>query len=232
MIKLTLISDTHNYHNKLNDKLPGGDILIHAGDVSSMGYMHEIKYFLEWFSKIPGYTYKIFIAGNHDFLFEKNPNMAKMLVNEYSNIIYLENEEISIPVREHYIKIYGSPIQPCYHNWAFNVKRDSDEIESYWNKIPDDTDILITHGPVHNILDLAKFRNVHTGCERLEKVIFKKHPKMHVCGHIHEGYGWLSKMKTHFFNASVMNENYDCENDPFNIEWDPELNKIIFKKNE
>jgi predicted phosphodiesterase len=137
-MKLTLISDTHNKHKKLNDLLTGGDILIHAGDISSMGYDHEIDNFCKWFSSIESYTHKIFIAGNHDLLFEQNPERAMDIVNNYPNIVYLQDNTLTIgdggPV------IYGSPWQPRFYNWAFNADRGED-IKKYWDKIPENTDI-------------------------------------------------------------------------------------------
>ena len=63
---ITLISDTHTKHKQLNGLLPGGDLIIHAGDMSSMGYKHEIQQFLKWYNDLDNYTNKIFIAGNHD----------------------------------------------------------------------------------------------------------------------------------------------------------------------
>jgi len=67
--KLTLISDTHNKHNRITQDLPGGDIILHCGDISSMGYEHEIEGFAHWFNKLDNYDHKIFIAGNHDWGF-------------------------------------------------------------------------------------------------------------------------------------------------------------------
>ena len=146
--KITFISDTHTKHKHLTNDLPGGDILIHCGDISSRGYINEIKNFLEWFDGIKGYEYKIFIAGNHDFGFQDNPKECIELLKNYPSITYLEDNSIIIDG----IKIYGSPWQPRFHNWAFNVNRGWD-IAQKWEKIPQDTDILITHGPLSTILD-------------------------------------------------------------------------------
>lgn len=228
-MKLTFISDTHGMHENL-PSLPGGDVLIHAGDISEKGYTHEVKKFLKWFDTVRGYDHKIFIAGNHDFLFEQQERLAKEIVDEFDSVTYLFDESVEVytPDYESKVKIYGSPWQPRFYNWAFNVDRDSDELENIWKRMPDDVDILVTHGPPKKILDLNSHDNYHCGCERLEKVIWKKDPKLHVFGHIHEGYGWMSKMKTHFFNASSVDKSYNMVNEPFNIEWDYETNKITF----
>ena len=68
--KITLISDTHTKHNKLDGFLDGGNILIHAGDLTSRGYVTEIENFMTWYDKIDNYDHKIFISGNHDFGFQ------------------------------------------------------------------------------------------------------------------------------------------------------------------
>ena len=89
-LRITFISDTHTKHTQCELDLPGGDILIHSGDVMSSGYhWQELKPFLEWFNGLDQYTHKIFIAGNHDRLFENEPIDATRMVREYPNINYL-----------------------------------------------------------------------------------------------------------------------------------------------
>jgi hypothetical protein len=78
--RLTLISDTHNKHEKLNGFLPGGDILIHSGDLTGRGYTDELEGFFKWYDKIDNYDHKIFIAGNHDFGFQDDPDKIKGLL--------------------------------------------------------------------------------------------------------------------------------------------------------
>ena len=87
-IRVTLLSDTHNNHKLITDDLPGGDLLIHAGDISSMGYEHEITEFCKWFDKIDNYDTKIFIAGNHDWGFQNNVKKTSKIVNSYKTIDY------------------------------------------------------------------------------------------------------------------------------------------------
>ena len=203
-MKFVAISDTHGKHQKLS--LPEGDVLIHAGDFSSMGKEYEIKDFLDWFSKTD-FTYKILIAGNHDFFFEKishNPAFLEEFIP--SNVIYLNDSEVEIEK----VKIWGSPIQPWFYNWAFNRYRGED-IRRHWNKIPADTDILITHGPVFGILDKTT-RNESVGCEDLLQKVEEIKPKYHICGHIHEAYGYIKQGDTTFINASVLDENYILKN--------------------
>lgn len=212
-MKLVCISDTHNKHNHKGLILPEGDCILHAGDISGRGYLEEIIPFLEWFSKLP-YKYKIFIAGNHDFYFEDmKPEVIAELLSKYPEIIYLNDSGVIIEG----IKIWGSPIQPWFYNWAFNRK--GDEICKHWDLIPLDTEILITHGPVHGYLDLTLGGDV-TGCPYLlEKIKELKSLKLHMCGHIHEAYGTIHFADgVKFINASVLDANYVMKNKPIIIE--------------
>ena len=88
-MKITFISDTHTKHNQVNYLLPGGDLLVHAGDMSSMGYQEEITDFLKWFNGLDNYTHKIFIAGNHDWGFQESPDMCRELLKIYRIICRL-----------------------------------------------------------------------------------------------------------------------------------------------
>jgi Icc-related predicted phosphoesterase len=228
-MKITFISDSHNKHKQITEDLPGGDLLIHAGDISSMGYKHEIQQFCKWFNSLENYTVKVFIAGNHDFGFEKEPETTKKFVGSYTEIVYLQDSFLGYGVdTENYVKIYGSPWQPEFHNWAFNLPKGGSELERKWNNIPDDTDILITHGPAFGYLDTIMGQYDNLGCELLTKRIKTIKPKIHVCGHIHSGYGYVFDGDTHFINASVLDERYQYTQKPLTVEWDPVTNKLEF----
>lgn len=212
--KITFISDTHTKHKHLTNDLPGGDILIHCGDISSRGYKNEIENFLGWFDGIKGYEYKIFIAGNHDFGFQDNPKECFELLKNYPSITYLEDNSIIIDG----IKIYGSPWQPRFHNWAFNVNRGWD-IAQKWEKIPQDTDILITHGPLFGILDITNISE-RVGCEDLHNKVMEIKPKVHAFGHIHSSYGMKEMDGMTFINASNLGEDYLYQNDPITLDFE------------
>jgi Icc-related predicted phosphoesterase len=231
-MKLTLISDTHNKHNRITQDLPGGDILLHAGDISSMGYEHEILPFVFWFNKLEQYKHKAFIAGNHDWGFQNNVENVKDIVNLYDGVKYLQDSVMLVDNGDDKpIKIWGSPWQPEFYDWAFNLPRNGEELKSKWDMIPDDTDILITHGPAWGFLDdVEGRRGIHLGCELLAERIKEIKPKIHVCGHIHTGYGHYFDGHTHFFNAAVLNEQYLYGHTPWHIEWDPVTNEIEFVK--
>lgn len=206
-MRIAFISDSHGLHKNL--ELPDGDMIVFAGDMSGRGTLDEIQPFLNWFSEL-NYEYKIITSGNHDFLFEKEPVLAKSIIPE--NIIYLEDSGIEISG----LKIWGSPITPWFHNWAFNKQRGS-EIKKHWDRIPDDIDILITHGPPYGILDkTVSGKNV--GCIDLLNRVNELKPKIHVFGHIHEDYGVVKQNETTFINASVLNYKYEISNDPILID--------------
>jgi Icc-related predicted phosphoesterase len=207
-MKIIFISDTHGLHDKL--VLPDADMIIHAGDVSKRGGMAEMEDFLNWFESLP-HKYKVFIVGNHDFLAENNPIIFKQLIPD--NCIYLENNAVEIEG----IRIWGSPITPWFYDWAFNRQRGAD-IAKYWAKIPEGTDIVVTHGPVHDILDRT-VRGDLTGCEDLRTKIEEIKPKYHVFGHIHEAYGMKTVGDTTYINASVLNEQYRLTNAPIVLDF-------------
>jgi len=229
-MKITFLSDTHNKHRQCTNDLPGGDLLIHAGDISSMGYEHEIREFCKWFSSIPGYTHKVFIAGNHDWGFQDNVNKITEILNFYNEFVYIQDSEYIITDNDSQLKIYGSPWQPEFHNWAFNLPRSGHQLQNILNAIPDDTDILITHGPALGYLDTSgpPYSIPRLGCELLAKRIEEIKPKIHVCGHIHGGYGYKFNGDTHFINASVLNEKYVYTDKPISCEWNSIDNTINF----
>jgi Icc-related predicted phosphoesterase len=196
-----------------------GDILIHAGDCTNVGKPHEIKEFLDWFSDTP-FTHKIFIAGNHDFWFEKNHDIAQ----EYKDkgVKYLFDSMVEIDG----VKIYGSPWQPEFYNWAFNLPR-GEKLAEKWGKIPEGLDILVTHSPAFGMVD-ATIQGISVGCHDLFQRVVKVKPKIHACGHIHWSYGQKTFDGIEFINASILNEGYFYENKPIAIEFNPETKEINY----
>lgn len=200
------ISDTHLRHNI---SIPDGDILIHSGDATISGDYSEIRQFADWFRGQP-HKYKIFVAGNHDWLFQRDPRLARKLLGK--EIIYLQDSSIEIED----IKFYGSPWQPTFCGWAFNLDRK--EIAEKWALIHGDTDVLITHGPPKGILDRINKQGPELGCPELAKRLSEISPILHVFGHIHSGYGVSIHNKTKFVNASICDEAYRPTNSPITIE--------------
>jgi Icc-related predicted phosphoesterase len=228
---ITFISDTHTKHRYCENDLPGGDLLIHAGDVMNSGYdENDVWEFLNWFNKQEQYKGHVFIAGNHDRFFENKPNETKNILREYPKVTYLQDNSL-LYVNEDTndaCSIYGSPHQPEFHNWAFNLPRNGEELQNKWNNIPKDIDILITHGPAWGHLDVVPYGHLSVGCELLRECVDVIKPKIHVFGHVHSGYGYKFHNGTHFFNASVLDERYSYSNKPITIDWNPEHNTIKF----
>jgi Icc-related predicted phosphoesterase len=211
-LKFVVIADSHGRHHHI--KIPEGDVLIHAGDFTYRGKKSEVEDFLKWFQLQP-HTYKILIAGNHEFFFEnEKASVVEKIIPE--EIIYLNDSGIVIEN----IHIWGSPVTPKFYNWAFNRNR-GEEIKKHWDMIPANTEILITHGPPKGILDQVVTEQ-HVGCRDLYEKLKTLNVKVHVFGHIHEAYGRTSVNGIRFFNASVMNEQFDLVNKPIAFEY-PEI---------
>lgn len=214
-MKLVFISDTHSAHRKID--LPEGDILLHSGDMSWMGRDHEIVEFYNWLKETP-FKHKVFIAGNHDWGFV---HAAQKLNEDYGDesIHYLEDSGVELEG----IKIWGSPWQPEFFNWAFNLPR-GQALKERWDLIPEDTDVLLTHGPPAGILDECpdmndRTRMVNVGCSELRRAVFERvKPKIHAFGHIHQGYGTHQEDGITFINASTCNIKYNPVNKPFVIQ--------------
>ena len=218
-MRITCISDTHSKHFGID--IPQCDVLIHAGDVTSIGTKSQFYSFIEWFDMQPA-TYKIWIGGNHDLSLDpqrsgegKVPDWLTQLIKDAQdqNIFYLENSGCKIGD----IKFWGSPITPDFfpQHWAFNKPR-GEEINKVWKEIPNDIDVLITHGPPHDIGDKVGIEN--TGCKDLLQRVKIIKPKYHIFGHIHEGYGQDKVGETTFINASICDVKYRPINDPIEIE--------------
>ena len=223
-MKILTLSDTHGLHNRIPKAwFVDADIIMHSGDCTNQGYITEIELFLKWYNSL-NYTYKILIAGNHDFGFEEKPDRIKDVLLEYPDIIYLQDSGVEIEG----IKIYGSPQTPYFHNWAFNCARNQQDslaydkplIKTYWDKIPKDTQILITHGPPHGINDFVPYNGGEfTGCKDLLEVVYNLPDlKMHLHGHIHCGYGEQLINGVHYINASTCNERYEPVQNPILFE--------------
>ena len=211
MIKIWHISDTHTYHELL--EIPKGiDMVIHSGDATNPRdpYLSEdqMQNFIRWFGSLP-IKHKIFVAGNHDLCIEKNLiTKIDFLIN---GITYLENDYAEVEG----LKIWGSPFTPTFgEGWAFNKKRSS--LHDIWKQIPDNTDIVVVHGPPKGILDLAYHQlNCIEFCgdEALRKRMYLLKPKLCLFGHIHNnediinaGTMKLSNHDTIYSNGSVVTD--------------------------
>lgn len=215
-MKLICISDVHN---KISDVvLPPGDLLIIAGDLTMKGTTKEYIKFNNDLEKIKSlYKYGVMVInGNHDFLGQKDFNFSKLLLTNVN--YYLQDSEVTIEG----VKFWGSPWQPFFYNWAFNLHRGK-AIAEKWTLIPEDTNVLITHGPPKNILDIVEGNwgiTEHVGCEDLlHRIMQLSKLKAHIFGHLHLNGGKVIKSNnTIFANASICDESYSPTNSPIVIE--------------
>ncbi|MHA1170011.1 MAG: metallophosphoesterase family protein [Candidatus Hodarchaeales archaeon] len=206
-MKILGISDLHQ---KTPSNLPKADVLVIAGDYSflpkSSRYqpkvmLNELKHLNNYLKTISHkFKHIVFTPGNHDWVFETNEKLARQTLDQ---AIVLINEEVVLDG----VKFYGSPVTPAFCNWAFNVERGVD-IRKYWDQIPYDTDILITHGPPHGVLDQVFPRVEHLGCEELADAVNRIMPKAHFFGHVHSGCGQQNLNGIEFCNCSVVGEDY------------------------
>lgn len=199
-MRIVCLSDTHSRHAKID--VPDGDVLVHAGDLTSRGEPHEIRDFHWWLQNLP-HAHKLVIAGNHDWMFENHPEGARGLLTDCT---YLQDSGVTIDG----VKFWGSPWQPWFYDWAFNLQRGL-ELADKWARIPTDTDVLITHGPPHGILDETA-RGERAGCEDLARELHRVQPRLHVFGHIHEAYGQLEQGGTTYVNACNCTLQYQPSN--------------------
>jgi predicted phosphohydrolase len=206
-LRIVAVSDTHSRHARV--AVPDGDIFIHAGDATMGGTVAEVIEFNRWLGTLP-HGEKIVCAGNHDLLFEKNPSLARTLL---TNATYAQDQLVTALG----LRIYVSPWQPRFFDWAFNLNR-GDEIKRKWDLIPDDVDVLVTHGPPLGILDVSGLTGEHVGCEELRVAVERVRPRVHVFGHIHHSYGVRDWDGMRFVNACVCNENYQPLNPPVVVE--------------
>eukprot|EP00029_Vermamoeba_vermiformis_P008233 TRINITY_DN3791_c0_g1_i1.p1 TRINITY_DN3791_c0_g1~~TRINITY_DN3791_c0_g1_i1.p1 ORF type:complete len:265 (+),score=13.94 TRINITY_DN3791_c0_g1_i1:213-1007(+) len=221
-IRIVCISDTHQKHDLID--VPDGDMLIHAGDWTTKGDLKAVQSFADFIRKLP-HKHKIVLAVNRHLTFDNYhypKNLRCFHKSEYDikeiqacfhGFTYLLDTEIIIEG----MKIYGSPWQPTYHDWAFMLDRGSDTIKRKWNLIPKDVDVLITHGPP------AKYggwvdKNLDAGCEDLLHVVQKIKPPLHIFGHIHQDYGVTKDEHTTYVNACNLTISYKVQNEPVVID--------------
>lgn len=212
-MRIVFVSDTHT-HQDLD--IPGGDVLVHAGDATGTGTPREVADFLAWFAAQP-HPRRLCIAGNHDWLFQRRPDLAAQMLAGHPGITYLQDQGVRIGG----VGFYGSPWQPEFCQWAFNLPRRGPELRQAWARIPAGVDVLITHGPPHGILDQVG-GGPHLGCEELAERVAAVRPRIHVFGHIHGGFGAVRSGDTLFINASTCDEGYRPVNRPVVVDLLPD----------
>lgn len=209
-MKIVAISDTHDNHRQI--KIPECDVLVVAGDFTCHRHPILSNYvdFNDWLRVQPAKD-KLVVAGNHDMLFESNPSLAREILSEAT---YLEDSGTTIRG----VNFWGSPWTPFWASWAF-MKPD-EMLKEYWDKIPDETNVLITHGPAFGILDTTyQYGKTPEGKSAgsfslMERIRELKQLQAHIFGHIHESYGSQGV----FHNVAQSNVKNEIINEPVVIE--------------
>lgn len=210
-IKICAISDIHEQWRQI--EIPDCDLLIVAGDLTYKGSYTAINDFLSWIKELKEalvIKQAVVIAGNHDLTAQNDSEKFEELMSE---VLYLKDEQCEF----HGLTIYGAPWSPSFfreHGWVFNADR-GEEISSHWSKIPENVDILVTHTPMFGVCDtISKTRQANLGCKDLRAAVLDKKPRVHICGHIHGGYGVCLFENILCINASSCTENYAPTNKP------------------
>lgn len=218
-MKIVCISDVHGKWSKL--VIPECDILISAGDYSFRGELHMVRDFHKWMGKQPA-KHKISVQGNHEKQVEANFTLSKQMAEEACPGIHFVDEGL---VEVEGLKIWCSAITRFFHNWAWN-RHPGEEIQKHWDLIPNDSDIIVTHGPCYGLGDsLVQFNGMKCEWEELKlgdgqllKKVLEVKPKLHVSGHIHPGYGIYGQSGIIFVNAAICDDSYTPVNKPIIVD--------------
>jgi Icc-related predicted phosphoesterase len=192
-MRIVAVADTHLYHADLKE-LPPGDVLVHAGDLLRRGTLDELRAAAAWLQAQP-HAHKLLVAGNHDWCFVWQPDEALEILGP--GIVYLQDSGTIIEG----VRFWGSPWQPAYNDWAFNLPR-GEPLAEKWRRIPDQVDVLITHGPPAGIGDRAGMEE-REGCADLRAAVRRVRPLLHLFGHIHQDGGCWREENTCFANVTT-----------------------------
>lgn len=236
-VRILCISDTHGEHGSLDpSSFSPCDLVIFAGDLSMFGNPSEVSSFKKWFQSI-NCPNKLLIAGNLDLTFDtKNLDHFKDKILHYvktdvkletikpnflqnADFIYAEHNLVEITISNHPIRIFASPYTPEFMDFGFQYK-EKEQAKALWDQIPNDIDVLVTHGPPHNICDKSS-SGFHCGCEVLRGAIERVKPALSVFGHIHEAYGTDVFGDTLCCNVALVNQSRKIANKPTYVDLIP-----------
>lgn len=223
-LRIVALSDTHGLHRKVltgiysfdlhRGAVPIGDVLVHAGDITRKGEIETVRDFAEWMAKQP-FRHKVVIAGNHDVCLDiARPGfdgLARRLLED-RGIHYLQDSSVTLDG----VKFYGAPWTPQLAGWAFY-----DRNHDHYENAPRDIDVLITHAPPRGIRDSEDGLGLHVGSEHVVRYINRcPRLKLHIFGHVHEGYGVRVAGRITFVNACTCTRAYEPMNRPVAIVMD------------
>ncbi|MEM9380697.1 MAG: metallophosphatase domain-containing protein [Planctomycetota bacterium] len=214
-MRIVCLSDTHGLHDEV--VVPDGDVLLHSGDLTARGNPDEIASVGAFLARLP-HRHKVVIAGNHDFLFETDRERAQELLGD---VTFLQDDGATVEG----LAVWGSPWQPWFHDWAFNLER-GEALAEKWALIPSGTDVLLTHGPPRGVLDTTR-RGEGVGCDDLVDALERVRPALHLFGHIHEARGVERAEGTLYVNASCCGLRYPPVRPPVVLDWDADGPKVV-----
>jgi len=210
-LRIVAVADTHTFEEDLKD-VPDGDIFVHAGDLVRGGTLEELEGVARWISSLP-HAHKVIVAGNHDACFGTHRVAAMALFS--GDVTYLQDEGATVAG----LRFWGSPWQPAYNDWAFNLPRGQPLAEK-WALIPEDLDVLVTHGPPAGFGDSSSVAG-RQGCEDLTAAVRRAEPRLHMFGHIHQDGGAWRDGETLLANVTT----WECERAPTVIDYDPKTRR-------
>lgn len=210
IVTLVAMADTHLYHGDL--VVPDGDILVHAGDLTRGGSVEELAEAAAFLERLP-HEHKLVIAGNHELCLERTPALAR---RQLRGLRYLEDEAATVCG----LRFWGSPWQPWFLDWAFNLPR-GPKLAAKWALAPVDTDVLVTHGPPRGYGDRV-LDHRREGCDDLLARVKELQPLLHVFGHIHEDRGAWKVGRTLVANVTTS----ECEQPPTVFRIDPAARSV------
>lgn len=208
-MRVVCISDTHGDHHRL--QVPGGDVLVHAGDWSLTGSPADAHAFGAWLGMQP-HKHKVIIAGNHDESLH-NPIDRDEALSQLWGVHYLEDDSVELDGTT----FFGSPWTRRFGDWAF--MKPQSEMAAVWAAVPDEADVLITHSPPFGIFDRMA-DGLPIGCPDMAPMLDRVQPRLHVFGHCHYMGGSVSRPRngTVFVNAAMLHENYIDMREPVVVE--------------
>jgi len=184
VVRILHISDTHGLHRTVEDKypMPDADVLIHTGDFTDKGSLEEFHDFNEWLGELQKrYPHRILILGNHEYKAPLDPQQAKTVL---SNAIVLEHESVDVLG----LHMFGSP---WIQGHKASAPGDSSRVPHKFDQIPQEVDILLTHGSPFGIMDYCELGSMPHwgGSKALRQEILRASPRVHLFGHMHEQRG-------------------------------------------
>ena len=213
-MRIVAVADTHTFQDDLGE-IPAGDVFVHAGDLLRRGSLDELGPVAEWIRSLP-HRYKVVVAGNHDWCFARSGEREVALEMLGDGVIYLQDSSTVIEGAV----VYGAPWQPEFGDWAFNLPRGR-PLRDKWDRIPDATDVLITHAPPLGFGDESSVAG-RQGCAELLAAVRRARPLLHVFGHIHEDGGAWRDAGALISNVTT----WECERAPSVLDLDVATRRV------